>query len=218
MAKKQLSKLTPKKELELLNKVLLHLHHRNKNQHRRSHWWKHLNIFRRQLRAITTEILSENEGTSTPLVKLNSKGQQRLEAWITIYVVKWHGAFAQILTERRFVGIGLVLLATLANASAILGVTGGLRSRGQQDLVEAMKKMENSQAELLEEIVVESRGDEDVGEVIERDEVLPDAPVSEVLDDPSLLKLDVATEMNSMKEKKRKKKKANAIDDLFDAL
>jgi ribonuclease MRP protein subunit RMP1 len=225
MVKKQLSKLPPQHELELLNKVLLHLHHRNKNQHRRSHWWKHLNTFRRQLRAITVEILSEPEGalaSSDPsppgLVKLNVKGQQRLQAWIAFYVVKWYEAFAQILTERRFVGIGLVLLATLAKASAILGATEGLRLRGQQDLVDAMKNMEKSQTELLEEAVTDARQDEDVGEVIEREKVFEDSFPHQVAADFLLSPLDAATETKSNKKAKRRKKNANAIDDLFDGL
>jgi ribonuclease MRP protein subunit RMP1 len=245
---KRAPKLPPRNELELLNRAINFIYHRNKNQHHRSHWWKHLTIFRRQLRAITAHVLTKAPPPSdellSPLVVLHAKGEERLQTWVQFYVVQWYRAFSQVLTERRFVGIGLLLLTILAKACAILGATQALKEHGHRDIVEAMEGIEQTEAEkqlfgiLQQQLEVEDA--EDFGEVVERvslsdlagpeeeedDFVFVDGPeadvmsintntVGESLGDTKTLGESVSVGKPSRKPKKRK---TNPIDDLFDVL
>jgi ribonuclease MRP protein subunit RMP1 len=62
---------------ELLNKVFV----RNQNQHRRSHWWKSLHAFRKQLGLL----LEEMEAS-----KAEAKLTARLRYWDEKFIHMWY--------------------------------------------------------------------------------------------------------------------------------
>jgi ribonuclease MRP protein subunit RMP1 len=65
---------------ELLNKIFT----RNKNQHRRSHWWKSLHAFRKQLNLLLRDL-----ETSGKLAR-EEKLQARLKYWDEKCVHMWY--------------------------------------------------------------------------------------------------------------------------------
>ena len=59
--------------LQHLSDILHLFHHRNKNQHRRSIWWRHFSNFRRQLDALVGEISGLLEVPNTHLERTRKK-------------------------------------------------------------------------------------------------------------------------------------------------
>ncbi|EME81974.1 uncharacterized protein MYCFIDRAFT_18376, partial [Pseudocercospora fijiensis CIRAD86] len=99
---------------------LLHLfHHRNKNQHRRSHWYKHMNTFRRQLQSLLSDLKTLNSVPSTHT-------SARLEFWREVMVSKWQFAFSQVVADGRFSVLGVFLYSCLAEVGKLVGMTGML--------------------------------------------------------------------------------------------
>ena len=225
---------------------------RNKNQHRRSHWWRHFNSFRRQLQAIDAELetwaissatsTSHGAGNIPKIADFPDKLQQRVHAWCDIYVVKWYSAFSQVLAEKRFVSIGLVLLALLAKACAALGVSERLMELGEEDDGRTVGDLSEIDMTFADEYAIgktTSTGmgeDNDLGVLIERDQSLETdsdaaASMSEVAHEEIKQHSTLDTKTRSSKprkpresriprdsKKKKRKPTGNAIDDLFDAL
>ncbi len=136
MAEENLSKFSASdlKSLQHLSGLLYLFHHRNKNQHRRSIWWRHFSTFRRQLNNLVSEVQSLHEVPTTHLQRSKKKAQdletkdlvsKRIEFWIDVLVPKWHSTFSQIVTDGRFAVLGLVLIAVLAQACQITGINAG---------------------------------------------------------------------------------------------
>ncbi|KAF2768475.1 hypothetical protein EJ03DRAFT_257773, partial [Teratosphaeria nubilosa] len=129
---------------------LLHIfHHRNKNQHRRSTWWRHFSIFRRQLTCLGNEMTSLHEVPTTHLEKTKKKFRdqqirkqldQRIPFWQDVMVARWQHAFSQIAADGRFSVLGLVLLATLAEACRITGITAAIEDLGQAEVEKVLAK------------------------------------------------------------------------------
>ena len=75
-------------ELEGLGEMLQRIFVRNKNQHRRSHWWKALKGFKRELGLVLGELaaLQATTSTSTSTSTSNSKPAltRRLEARLRV--------------------------------------------------------------------------------------------------------------------------------------
>lgn len=64
------------------------LAHRNKNQHRRSVWWRHLSHFRSELRLLVSDlsILSTNPGDA----KTREVVEARVGRWRDALVPRWY--------------------------------------------------------------------------------------------------------------------------------
>lgn len=217
-------------DLETLQHLsnLLHLfHHRSKNQHRHSIWWRHFSIFRQQLKKLITEITALKETPTTHLARTKKKFQdvetkrridQRLAFWRDVTVCKWQRSFSQIVADGRFSVLGLVLLAVLAEVCRIVGITAELEELGQAE-VEKVLEIFAAEAWSDEDAVAERH--EDVGQVVRRDEATDDATKA-VLQEPVAdnTKKRALTECSEqlVKKKKTRRKKANAIDDLFSGL
>lgn len=65
---------------ELLNKIFV----RNVNQHRRSHWWKSLHAFRKQLGLLLGEM------ESTKKTEIEDKLGARLRYWDEKFIHQWY--------------------------------------------------------------------------------------------------------------------------------
>lgn len=173
----------PREYQETLNHLvdILHLfHHRSKNQHRHSIWWRHFCIFRRQLSFLTKDISQLHSTPTTHLARtrkklqepqLRARIQDHLSFWQDILVPRWHRAFSQATADLRFAVLGLVLLAALAEVCRITSVTAELELLGQAEVEKVLQKFacdewkqESAGTGLSSDVV------EDAGEVIRRDE------------------------------------------------
>jgi hypothetical protein len=147
-------RLPSKDDLALLTHLstLLHLlHHRNKNQHRRSTWYRHLSLFRRHLSALltdyttllpaippTTNLERARLRTLTPAIQLRIS--QRLAFWQDVLVGRWQRAFSQVVADGRFSVLGLVMLGGLAGICRVVGVGEGLEVLGQEEVERVLEE------------------------------------------------------------------------------
>ena len=221
---------------------LLHLfHHRNRNQHRRSIWWRHFQIFRKQFNSIAAEFKDLNDVPTAHLARTKKKVkdqqtlrrvEQRLRFWQDVMVPKWQHAYSQLTADGRFSVLGLVLMSALAEACRILAITAAFEDVGQAEVEKVLERFAKEGWEREDAVDVENVG-EDVGEAISRD------PITDGVDEiPSITKaqpvkattssprteLSVATSSKKRstsgidKGTKKKRRKGNAIDDLFSGL
>lgn len=222
-----------KPDLEKLQHLsnLLHLfHHRNKNQHRRSVWWRHFSVFRRQLNSLVAEVQSLHEVPATHLQRTKKKAQdrqmqdrisKRLELWRNVLLPKWHSSFSQVIADGRFTVLGLMLVAALGQTCHITGLTSGF---DDAEVTEGNKILAN-EINIPEDQITKSNeaqvaGEEDVGEVIARYEDSDETPKvakRNVEKDAVTAKRSKSSATTSNLPRKRKKT-GNAIDDLFSSL
>lgn len=73
-----------KKALVDIHELLHRLFVRNRNQHRRNHWFKSLHQFRKQLGLLL------NEMDSSKKASIASKLEQRLQVWDNRYIHQWY--------------------------------------------------------------------------------------------------------------------------------
>jgi hypothetical protein len=212
---------------------LLHLfHHRNKNQHRRSIWWRHFSAFRRQLNALVSEVQSLHEVPTTHLQRSRKTAQdretaqvilKRIEFWRDVLVPKWHTSFSQIVTDGRFAVLGLVLIAVLAQSCQIAGINSGIDEAEGVEAEHALKDLEGARDEPVAKRVGTTTHDgEDLGEVIDRDEMTREAK-DEASQQIVTAKPGAGSERSkgsttSSTPARKRRKKGNAIDDLFSGL
>jgi ribonuclease MRP protein subunit RMP1 len=206
-------------QLQNLYRVVHLVYHRNKNQHRRSLWWRHLNSFRRDLRTLSAaapppppddEPAAPSRPTADgggdpaapapaparpPPLSLPPRLRPLLRRWARERVPRWHAAFGRVLAERRFVAVGLVLLAALAQAAELLGV----RALMDDEARRRRRRTEVSEGIPAREAAGRGEG-VDLGVVVERGAV------------------EVEDVGEREGRKRAKRKKGNVIDDLFDEL
>ena len=213
---------------------LLHLfHHRNKNQHRRSIWWRHFVTFRRQLNSLVSEVQSLHEVPTTHLQRSRKKVQdretkeiilKRIEFWRDVLVPKWHTSFSQIVTDGRFAVLGLVLIAVLAQTCQIAGVNSGFDETEVVEAEEALRNLEDTGEQPAAKRVETTNHDgEDIGEVVDRETVTRGSETGEVPQQPVTAKPGAGSErsksgITSSTPARKRRKKGNAIDDLFSGL
>ncbi|USP75757.1 hypothetical protein yc1106_03031 [Curvularia clavata] len=100
----------------LLDKIFI----RNRNQHRRSTWWKALHGFRKQIALL----LGEFEATSLREQERRQKVEARLRYWDARGEVhSWYYQFSQLVAVGPFSMLGLVLMASVARVCRITGIT-----------------------------------------------------------------------------------------------
>lgn len=219
---------------------LLHLFtHRNKNQHRRSTWWRHFSAFRRQLNDIVHDYEKLQQKPTTHLARIRKTGadkliktdlNHRLNLWQNILVPKWHRAFSQLVADGRFAVLGVVLLAVLSQVCRILGIIEGYEDLGQE---EVEKVIEGFGREFLGHSMAvgsaSGREREEVGVVVERETdgstpaesivaTTTTTTTSDKAADTKAIPTDTKRATISQPQARKKKRKANAIDDLFGAL
>ena len=151
MAQPDLTSLS-KESLDQLNhfSILLHLfYHRNKNQHRRSTWWRHFSIFRRHLSHLLSDYASLLSVPSTNLERTRKKArdqtirariEQRLGFWQNVLVPRWSRAFGQVVVDGRFAVLGLVLMSILAAVCAGVGLVARFEELGQVEVERVLEE------------------------------------------------------------------------------
>ena len=229
-------------ELQQLANLLHLLHHRNKNQHRRGIWWRHFSTFRKRLRQLLADSRSLHQVPTTHLERHHKAARddgvkrsisQRLALWRDVLVPKWHHAFSQVVADGRFAVLGLVLLAGLAQACAILGVTVEMEALAREEVEKGLPRCRGEASTELSRGLSDGAidGGEDVGEAVVRegkatlvDEVvLSDRSLASTSDPPPVVKPNRGVSRRASPtlvadKPRKKKKKANAIDDLFSKL
>ncbi|KAF2172755.1 hypothetical protein M409DRAFT_16720 [Zasmidium cellare ATCC 36951] len=207
---------------------LLHLfHHRNKNQHRRSIWWRHFSLLRKNLSHLSTTIDQLNTLPTTNLARTQKKRsdallianhEKRLVFWRDAMVPRWQRAFSQVVADGRFAVLGVVLMAVLAEVCAVVGVTVELEELGQGEVERVLEEF--GREEWGEGGVMRGEG-EDRGELVTRVEDDESEKVemggSTNSKPPEVPKSSKkrSSEAPEKKTKKKRKKTGNAIDDIF---
>lgn len=250
MADFKVVKLSPQ-NLEQLKHItdLLHLfHHRNKNQHRRSIWWRHFTTFRRQVNILLEEYQHLNETPTTHLERTKKKTKDketeakildRLTFWRDVMVPKWQHAFSQIVADGRFATLGLVLIASLAQVCQMVGVIAAFEDLGQAEVEKAIREFGKEYWEVAGETKGPGDGDaEDFGEVVARDLISGSQSNKEDFETTELstqstimpskrlhntktsagISAATSAEERLTKPVRKKRKKGNAIDNLFSNL
>lgn len=235
MAEDKIPKFS-KSDLDTLQHLsdLMHLvHHRNKNQHRRSIWWRHFSTFRRQLNSLVSEVQSLHEVPTTHLQRSRKKAQdletkeiisKRTEFWRDALVPKWHTSFSQIVTDGRFAVLGLILIAVLAQTCQATGINSGFDEAEVVEAEEALHNLEGAREEPVAKTAETTTHDgEDLGEAIDREEITGEGKKGEVSQQTTLAKHRAGSErlkssMTSSTLARKRRKKGNAIDDLFSNL
>ncbi|KAK4569880.1 RNase MRP subunit [Recurvomyces mirabilis] len=166
--------------------------------------------------------------------------EQSLSLWRDVLVPRWQHAFSQLAADGRFAVLGLVLLSVLAESCRLLGITAAFEDLAQHEIEQVLeqfgKEWQPSHAGSGD--LDEQR--EDVGEVIIRATergtgavtgmvTTSSAKISGTPDLASQSKgpekaiISVYSKRSASKiitgiKRKKKTKKSNAIDDLFDGL
>ncbi|KAI5259411.1 hypothetical protein E4T42_00082 [Aureobasidium subglaciale] len=169
-------------DLQHLHTLMHLLHHRNHNQHRRSTWYRHFNIFRRHLQTILTHLTALSHTPTTNLARHKKKAedeatrlriQQTLAFWRDVLVPKVQHAFGQLIADGRFAVLGIVLMAILGHVCRVFGLIAVYDDLGEE---ETRKAIEAFAAEGWGEddglgVLVSREGErrEDFGEVLMRD-------------------------------------------------
>ncbi|KAE9374371.1 hypothetical protein N431DRAFT_503242 [Stipitochalara longipes BDJ] len=168
---------TPKESLIATHQLLHLTHHRNKNQHRLSKWYKSFSILRRQIAKLITELRTletaelystapgkgvVGEGENRYVMAARGKVESRvrfLRMWVFGDCFQ---AFSNLVADNQYSALGLVLLGSLARVKSILA-----QLVEEEDAAEPDAGKEG----LMEVEGAEGPGD-DFGEVVKRDGVL----------------------------------------------
>jgi len=205
---------------------ILHLtHHRNKNQHRLAKWWKEFSQLRRQVSKLKTEIdehitFEKFNSNSKRTIASREKVELRVNFMDEFLMPRCYVAFSAVLADNQYAPLGLLLVAVLAKISKVIG-----RYRREE--------MDERRVEVVE---LGERGDVDFGEALERDRVEGFGKSKEKTDGRGVedeVRLDKSkkkpgqpvekaqkevVEQMPAKRPKKKRKKGDAFDELFDSL
>ncbi|KAF9892201.1 hypothetical protein FE257_002607 [Aspergillus nanangensis] len=197
-------------KLFLVHSMLQLIFHRNKNQHGKSKWWKWLSILKRTTLKLANSLEYGEPGPSAHVYR----------GYLATQVVpKCYLAFSTVVADGQFSTLGTVLLATLSRLAKVTRIDRELKARQTQ----------RPRAQ------IPARGTpkgEDVGEVLSR----PIESTSKEVMNPSGARASHGSsksrqgvgEVGLKKKKenssvdsrnpKKKRRKVDAIDDLFDGL
>ncbi|KAH9872651.1 hypothetical protein J1614_005045 [Plenodomus biglobosus] len=153
---------------DLLNKIFV----RNRNQHRRSHWWKSLHAFRKQIGLLLADLDSKKSERAEKL-------EARLRYWDNKCIHMWYYQFSQLVAVGPFAMLGLVMMASVARVCRISGITAvyeEIASGDVQGVLSASDELTLAEefggvledGEEWDEGVIVARGEEDEG--LEREE------------------------------------------------
>lgn len=206
-------------------KLLRLLHHRNKNQHRSTRWWRHFNTLKRSL----TKLIALLQ-----VKKLKPQHRDKIietSMYIKCVVIKQcFRSFNEVIALAQFVSLGLALIGMLGKINSEIGFIEGLdmaiikRKEKGAYRINSLKNKNESMVDIAEELGEEIG--EDIGSVeIKRDEIIKEAlkkrNISTLLDannERKKKKKSIEAPISDSKvtkDKKKKKKKKSAIDDIF---
>ncbi|KAF1947012.1 hypothetical protein EJ02DRAFT_334608 [Clathrospora elynae] len=145
---------------DLLNKIFV----RNRNQHRRSHWWKSLHAFRKQLHLLLRELETGKRSDR------EAKVEARLRYWDGDCIHQWYYQFSQLVAVGPFAMLGLVMMASVARVCRISGITAVYEEIASGD-VQGVLSASDELAMAGEFSSVLDEGDEwDEGVIVTREE------------------------------------------------
>lgn len=170
-------------DLQHLHTLMHLLHHRNHNQHRRSTWYRHFNIFRRHLGTILEHLTILSYVPTTNLARHKKKAednalrlriQQTVSFWRDVLVPKVQHAFGQLIADGRFAVLGVVLMAILGHVCRVFGLISVYEELGEEETRKAIEVFaaegwgEDEGLGVLVPRDAEKR--EDLGEVLTRED------------------------------------------------
>ncbi|KAI9368003.1 hypothetical protein BJX61DRAFT_537600 [Aspergillus egyptiacus] len=199
-------------EIHRVHSILHLIFHRNRNQHGRAKWWKWLSILKRTVWKLALSLSTNSEAVSGTASSAEFYKQYLSER----VVPRCYWAFSVVVADVQFATLGTILLATLARLAKSTGIGMELKPRA---VIESTSGNVSSSPTMI------IKGKEDLGEALARDEVLLNVTTGSVAHQPSQPSLadsavtpsepGISNGLEAGKPKKRKKKK-NVIDDLFD--
>ncbi|KAG9683194.1 hypothetical protein KCU95_g11401, partial [Aureobasidium melanogenum] len=170
-------------DLQHLHTLMHLLHHRNHNQHRRSTWYRHFNIFRRHLGTMLENLTILSHVPITNLARHKKKAedealrlriQQTVSFWRDVLVPKTQHAFGQLIADGRFAVLGVVLMAILGHVCRLFGLISVYEELGEEETRKAIEVFaaegwgEDEGLGVLVPREAEKR--EDLGEVLTRED------------------------------------------------
>ncbi|CAD0099528.1 unnamed protein product [Aureobasidium mustum] len=170
-------------DLQHLHTLMHLLHHRNHNQHRRSTWYRHFNIFRRHLGTMLEHLTTLSHVPTTNLARHKKKTedealrlriQQTVSFWRDVLVPKTQHAFGQLIADGRFAVLGVVLMAILGHVCRVFGLISVYEELGEEETRKAIEVFaaegwgEDEGVGVLVPREAERR--EDLGEVLTRED------------------------------------------------
>ncbi|KAE8130966.1 hypothetical protein BDV38DRAFT_289140 [Aspergillus pseudotamarii] len=192
-----------------VHSMLKLVYHRNKNQHKKTKWWKWLSV----LKHTTWNLARSLDCIQSPSGAAESP-DLHIQCLANHVLPRCYLAFSTVVADGQFSTLGAVLLGTLACLAKSTGIDKEMKFAAQ---TEARRATSHARID----------GPEDVGEVLSRDNAL--SGLGEFLEKPCS-KLEECPKSSSKKSKKitdfavkqsknkKRKKKKDAIDDLFDNL
>ena len=233
--------------LQHLSDILHLFYHRNKNQHRRSVWWRHFSLFRKHVNKLVVAVNELQAVPATHLARTKKKAQdtqttlqldQTVVCWRDGMVPKWQHAFSQVTADGRFAVLGLVLIASLAEVCRLVGFTATFEELGQAEMEKVLERFAEEGWEGQDD-VLDARTKpvllEDEGEVVMRGLSEPEAQSGSPVGRAEASKVHTATAKAALAakprqakrsrvseepliKKRKKRKNGDAIDDLFSGL
>ncbi|KAL4926533.1 uncharacterized protein BDV17DRAFT_154983 [Aspergillus undulatus] len=200
-------------ELLRVHSIIHLIFHRNRNQHGRTKWWKWLSILKRTVWNLVTSLSPSDEGD----FRASAESSRRFLA--DRILPRCYVAFSVVVADVQFSTLGTVLIATLAQLSKITGIDKELKSH---------PPVEASQRLVLSPHMRISKEQEDMGEALPRTAEAQEVARSSEQKQTSRSILENTARTTSRKSSvakasdtanlRKKKKKRNTIDDLFDGL
>ncbi|KAJ4989352.1 hypothetical protein SVAN01_05077 [Stagonosporopsis vannaccii] len=144
--------------------LLENLYVRNRNQHRRSHWWKSLSAFRRQLALLLSDMETGKKSERPANI------EARLQYWDKKCVHVWYCQFSQLTAVGSFAMLGLVMMASVARVCRITGITTAYEEIGSADIHGVLSA--NDELLLAGEFggIIDEEQEWDVGVVVARED------------------------------------------------
>ncbi|KAM0801980.1 hypothetical protein BDR22DRAFT_148911 [Usnea florida] len=136
-------------QLQATDRIFHLLRQRNKNQHRRSKWWKWFSMLKRCVSNLIHEVQA----------KESWRAQARLQHFSQVLLPRCHSSFTQLIQDIQFSTLGLTLLAELSK------IRSSLASRPTQ----ADDKTSLTMKPADSTIDIPLTFSEDVGEAVGRD-------------------------------------------------
>jgi len=178
----------PREELTSIHQILHLTHHRNKNQHRLSKWYKSFSQLRRHVSKLILELdsldtalkFSSSSTTANGNGKRGKGGEEnkyvraareKVENRVRYMRVwgegRWFLAFSNLVADNQYGTLGLVLLGMLARVRSVIG--GLLEEDGGNE--EVVVREENEMEALHKHGNAGVGEGDDFGEVVSREEV-----------------------------------------------
>ncbi|RKF56454.1 putative ribonuclease mrp protein subunit rmp1 [Golovinomyces cichoracearum] len=223
---------------------ILHLtHHRNKNQHRLSKWYKSFGQLRRQMSKLMLELENFKRAQSISSGSENkyvSHARRNFELRIDFIrarlIPKCYLAFSNLIADNQYAVLGLMLMGTLASVKNIMQMLIPEEEKNEKEekeitspnnlnqYVSASRQLTNQSNDDLGEILPRRefqvhdleycKNEEDVEEIASSEE-FPEHKISDQIEKHQNTKKEF---VSSNKPCKKKRKKDDFFDNIFDEL